>query len=167
MLGFSRTKWVGVERPDRETFFAHGVLEDNIYGMELDVWVKAPEFVITGIEGKMRRVTTPVCEQAIPVLKNALGLAITAPDLISAVNRKVGREGCRHFANLLLECCDAVLRCAFFEGWSERKRKGAAINPDTYLQEQIKNFPDLKNSCYTLSNAGEQSERSQSKKNDH
>lgn len=152
MLGFSRTKWVGVERPDPETFFAHGVLEDNIYGMELDVWVKAPELIITAIEGKMRRITTPVCDQAIPVLKNALGLSLTDPDLISTVNRKVGREGCRHFANLLLECCDTILRSAFFEAWAELKKNGVEKNPDVYLQEQIKNFPVLKNSCFTFSN---------------
>ncbi len=153
MLGFSRTKWVGVERPDPETFFAHGILEDNIYGMELDVWVKTPEFVITRLEGKMRRVTTPVCEQALPVLKNARGLSINSPDLISTVNRKVGREGCRHLANLLLECCDAIMRCALYERWGELKKKGAAKDPGAYLKEQLKIFPGLQNHCRTLFNA--------------
>lgn len=148
MLGFSRTKWVGVEKPDSGTYFAHGILEDNIYGLELDVTVKAPEFIISGISGKMRRTTTPVCHEALPVLNNALNLCISSPDFISTVNRHIGREGCRHFANLLIECCDTILRNAFFESWAELKKNNGEKNSDICLREALDNFPGLRDRCY-------------------
>lgn len=146
MLGFSRTKWVGIERPEEDIFLAHGILEDHIYGMEIDVRVKAPEFEITSIEGKMRRVTTPECPKAVPVLQNAVGIRLDAPDLTSMVNRKVGREGCRHFANLLLECCDAIIRCAVCEKWPQAGEKDAQ-GREEYIKERLQEMPFLKNSC--------------------
>ncbi|MFZ5633150.1 MAG: DUF2889 domain-containing protein [Bacillota bacterium] len=145
MLGFSRTKWVGVERPAQDVFLAHGILEDHIYGMEIDVRVKAPEFEITSIEGKMRRITTPECPKAVPVLQSAVGLRLDDPGLVGTVNRKVGREGCRHFANLLLECCDAILRCALFERWPEESKKGRTR--EGFLKERLREMTFLKNSC--------------------
>ncbi|MHB8157345.1 MAG: DUF2889 domain-containing protein [Desulfocucumaceae bacterium] len=148
MLGFSRTKWVGIERPEENVFVAHGMLEDLIYGMELDVRIEAPDFEITFIEGKMRRVTTPECPRALPLLKNAIGLRASDPGIISEVNRKIGREGCRHFANLLLECCDAVVRCALFEKWSAGKQ---AEGREGYLKGRLEEMPFLKNSCRALS----------------
>ncbi len=146
MLGFSRTKWVGVERPGENVYLAHGILEDLIYGMEIDVRVEAPEFKITAVEGRMRRTTTPECPKAVPVLQNAVGLRLGTPDLVSTVNRKVGREGCRHFANLLLECCDAVIRCALFDKWPGADESGAPSREE-YLRGQLKDMPFLKNSC--------------------
>lgn len=147
MLGFSRTKWVGIERPSENVYLAHGVLEDLIYGMELDVQVSAPDFVITAISGKMRRVTTPVCTGAVPLLQNAVGLRLDAPDLISTVNRRVGREGCRHFANLLLECCDTILRCAIVEKWPA---EGNGTDREGYLKQRLEELPFMKKSCLTL-----------------
>ncbi|OAT81308.1 DUF2889 domain-containing protein [Desulfotomaculum copahuensis] len=148
MLAFSRTKWVGVEKPAPDTYLAHGVLEDNIYGLELDVTVKTPEYKITSAAGKMRRFTTPECPRAVPVLQEAIGVCLTEANLISLVNRRIGREGCRHFANLLLECCDAILRCAFFERWAEAKKQG--IDPGDYAKERLPLVPALKNTCLAL-----------------
>ncbi|MCL6611223.1 MAG: DUF2889 domain-containing protein [Peptococcaceae bacterium] len=144
MLGFSRTKWVGIERPEEDVYLAHGILEDLIYGMEIDVRVKAPEFEIIAVEGKMRRITTPECPKALPVLQNAVGLRLDAPGLAAAVNRKVGREGCRHLANLILECCDAIVRCALYEKWPG----GPDVEGrEEYLKGRLRDLPFMKGSC--------------------
>lgn len=148
MLAFSRSKWVGVEKPAPDIYLAHAVLEDNIYGLELDVRIEAPEYKITAVEGKMRRITTPECTRAIPVLQEAVGICLTEANLISLVNRQIGREGCRHFANLLLECCDAILRCAFFEHWPDAKKQG--VSPGDYVKERLPLVPALKNTCLSL-----------------
>jgi len=148
MLDFSRTKWIGVEKPAPDTYIAHAILEDNIYGLELDVKVATPDYKITSVGGKMRRITTPECTRAIPVLQEAVGLCLTDANLISQVNRQVGREGCRHFANLLLECCDVILRCAFFEKWREAKKLN--VSPEDYVKQRLPLVPALKNTCAAL-----------------
>ncbi|MCL5935367.1 MAG: hypothetical protein M1543_02605, partial [Firmicutes bacterium] len=59
---------------------------------------------------------------------------------------RVGREGCRHFASLLLECCDTIMRCAVFEKWPGAKETGSKSRED-YLQDRLRDLPSLKDSC--------------------
>ncbi|MFZ5644438.1 MAG: DUF2889 domain-containing protein [Bacillota bacterium] len=148
MLGFSRTKWVGIERPEPNIYLVHGMLEDLIYGMELDIQVKSPELEIASIEGRMRRVTTPECPGAMPVLQNAVGLRLDDPEFVSKINRRVGREGCRHFANLLLECCDAVIRCALYERLQGVPKDSRGR--EDYLKGRLEDMQFLKGSCRGL-----------------
>lgn len=109
-MTFSRNKLVGIEYGKEGSLLVHGVLDDNIYGMEIDFEVNLPDLEITAINGEMKRFTNPGCPPAVPVLQNAVGLRLNQEDLAARVNREVGRKGCRHFANLLLECADAVIQ---------------------------------------------------------
>lgn len=154
MVGFSRTKWVGVERPAADTYMAHGILEDDLYGMELDVQVQAPQFVITGIQGRLRRFTTSECPKAQEALPEAIGLRLRAEDFVTQVNRKIGRQGCRHLANLLIECSDAILRCALYGGWPEADRSEPSGRPEEHLERRSEEMPFLRGSCYVLRGVG-------------
>ncbi|MEW6034873.1 MAG: DUF2889 domain-containing protein, partial [Chloroflexota bacterium] len=136
VLTFSRSKVVGVESPEENVLLAHGILEDPVYGMEVDVRVKLPEFEVVAVQGRMKRFTTPECEKSIPRLQNAVGLCIYAGDFVRKVNRMVGREGCTHFANLVIECCDAVMQAAIFGKWLELKEKGATPSKEEFLRER-------------------------------
>ena len=145
MLTFTRSKIVGVERPRENVLLAHGVLDDYIYAMEIDVEVKLPDFEIIAIQGRMKRFTTTECERAIPKLENAVGLRIPEEDFVRKVNRVVGKEGCTHFANLLVECCDAAMQAAVYADWQEGKEKEA------YLEEKLESIPSLQSSCMVYS----------------
>ncbi|MDY6835646.1 MAG: DUF2889 domain-containing protein [Chloroflexota bacterium] len=149
MITFSRSKLVGVERLDENTLLAHGVLEDFIYAMELDVSVKQPDFEIVDIKGRMKRVTTPVCDQAIPKLQNAVGLRIPEDEFARKIHRVVGKEGCTHFANLLVECCDAIMQTAIYENIQQ------APNKHDFLKEKTRSIPSLKESCVFYSKMAE------------
>ena len=151
MLSFTRTKVIGVESPKENILLAHGVLDDNIYAMELDVEVKLPDFEITGIQGRMKRTTTAECWKAVPKLGNAIGLRIGEERFISKINRGVGKQGCSHFANLLLECCDAIRQQAIYGGWQKLKEKDASLSKENFLIEQLKKIPGLKDSCLLYS----------------
>ena len=108
MLKFTRTKYVGVERPAKDKVVAHGSLDDYIYGMDLDVEFNLPQYEITKISGRMRRYTTPECPKADALLQEAVGMRIE-PGLTNKVKKQIGRAGCRHYATLLLECCHSVI----------------------------------------------------------
>ena len=151
MLTFSRSKFVGVEHPRENTLLAHGVLEDNIYAMEIDVEVKLPELEITSIAGRMKRFTTPWCEGAIPVLQKAIGMRLDEEDFARKVNRIVGKEGCTHFANLLVECCDAIRQEVIYGEWLSLKEKGVSPKKENFLKERLDSLPGLKDSCMTFS----------------
>lgn len=145
ILTFSRSKVVGVERRDKNTFLAHGILDDNIYSMELDVEAKLPLFEIISIEGKMKRVTTEGCEKAIPKLQEAVGMKIGEDEFARNVRRIIGRGGCTHFSNLLLECCDAIVLSAAYGEWDKAQKKG--INKADFKKQMLDRIPVLKDSC--------------------
>lgn len=149
MITFSRSKFVGVERLDENTLLAHGVLEDFIYAMELDVTVKQPNFEIVDIKGRMKRVTTPVCDQAIPKLQNAVGLCIPEDEFARKIHRIVGKEGCTHFANLLVECCDAIMQTAIYGDMQK------LTDRQSFLEEKIRSIPSLQKSCMVYSKMAE------------
>lgn len=147
MLTFTRSKVVGVEVSDESTFLAHGVLDDYVYALELDVEAKLPDFEITSIQGRLKRFTTMECPKAIPKLQNAVGLHILEEEFARTVNRVVGREGCTHFANLLIECCDGIVQTASYGEWQGLIEKGMAPSKEEYLKEKLKSIPKLQNRC--------------------
>ncbi len=104
MLKFMRNKIVGIEVKDSNTVLAHGFLDDNIYSIEMNVLIDINHLEIRDIDGRWNRWTTTECKRAIPFLKEAIGLRMEG-DFSQTVRKVIGRKACRHFANLLLECC--------------------------------------------------------------
>ncbi|MCB2225398.1 MAG: PHP domain-containing protein [Desulfarculaceae bacterium] len=115
MISFMRNKLVGVERPSPGTWLAKGVLEDHIYGLEVALSIDADSLRLESVQGAWRRYTTPECPRAVQFLGRAEGLCLSDPEFSQQVHKLVGRQACRHFANLILECCDCVLKARAVE----------------------------------------------------
>jgi len=105
MTGFIRNKLVSVRVLDDDTLLVHGVLDDDIYGLEMDVFININKLQIKDIKGKWNRWTTKECPRAIPFLSEGIGLSMKEKGFSQKIHKTVGRSSCRHFANLLLECC--------------------------------------------------------------
>lgn len=150
MLTFSRTRLISVGRLNEDTFLCHGVLEDYIYSMELDVEIKRPNLEVSAITGKMKRVTNSQCQRAEGKLADAIGFSVLAPDFEVKVKRIVGRQGCRHFADLLIECCDSLLQLVTYEGWQQASTKDPAAK-DAFWRKLLEGTPRLLNSCMAYS----------------
>ncbi|MCF8117689.1 MAG: PHP domain-containing protein [Desulfarculaceae bacterium] len=110
MITFMRNKLVGVEKLASGDYVARGLLEDHIYGLEVEFTVDPATLRIGRLQGAWRRYTTPECPRAVEMLEAAEGLCLADPDFSPQVHKLVGRQACRHFANLILECCDCVLK---------------------------------------------------------
>lgn len=104
MLTFSRTIVVGAEFPEEGLVRFYGLLEDHAYAMEVTMDVRASDGLIVDIRGRMKRFTTPVCPKAEEVLKAAVGTSVREPGWESKINREVGKKGCQHLAEIILEC---------------------------------------------------------------
>lgn len=107
MIKFMRNKLVRIHQIDKDHLEIHGMLADDIYELELDVVFKKSTLEIVSIEGRWNRWTTPECPRAIPFLQEAVGLRM-GKGFSEKVKKMVGRKSCRHYANLLLECCHAA-----------------------------------------------------------
>jgi len=139
MLTYMRKKSVSVDRIGNNTLAVHGVLDDDIYSLELDLTIGLENLNILDFTGRWNRWTTHECPRALMFLKEAVGLKIEEPGFSDTVHRVVGRKACRHFANLLLECCEAAREAALILKWEESKKKeGDKKFEDFVCREQEK-----------------------------
>ena len=104
MIGFQRSQIIGAEFLDDDVIRFNGIQEDHIYGMEISMDVRIADANIIRIEGNMKRYTNFVCPQAVPVLQTAVGLSLRDEGWDKQVMREIGRKGCEHFAEIVIEC---------------------------------------------------------------
>jgi predicted metal-dependent phosphoesterase TrpH len=133
MLKFARNKLVSIYRKDMDTLIAHGILEDDIYGLEIDVTLSLSDLEILSIAGKWQRTENSECPRAIPFLQEAVGLRMEE-GFSRRVQKTVGRKACPHFANILLECCHAARDAAMVIRWETGKDKSLDPGFDEFLR---------------------------------
>jgi hypothetical protein len=104
MITFNRSQVIGAEFPDEETIKFNGTQVDHIYSMEINMDVRISDGEILAIEGLMKRYTNFVCPEAIPVLQNAVGMSLQEEDWERRIMKEIGRRGCEHFAEIIIEC---------------------------------------------------------------
>jgi hypothetical protein len=104
MITFNRSQIIGAEFTDEETVRFNGVQEDHIYSMEINMDVRIADGKILAIEGNMKRYTNFVCPEAVPVLQTAAGMSLREEDWERRIMKEIGRKGCEHFAEIIIEC---------------------------------------------------------------
>ena len=110
MLTYMRNKLVNIEIPGDDIYVAYGFLDDHIYSLETTFQVNGADMTIKWLKGHWNRYTTPDCPLAVDPLQGAMGLCLTDEGFNRSIHRIVGRKACRHFATLILECADAILK---------------------------------------------------------
>ena len=104
MITFNRSQLIEAEYPDDQTIRFNGIQQDHIYSMEINMDVRIADGQIMAIEGLMKRYTNFVCPQALPVLQSAVGLSLRQEGWDRRVMKEIGRQGCEHFAEIIIEC---------------------------------------------------------------
>ena len=143
MLKFARNKMVSIERKEHGILSVHGILDDDIYGLEIDVTIRISDLEILSIEGKWNRWTTPECPRAIPYLHEVVGFGIEEEGFSQKIQKIIGRKSCRHYANLLLECCHSAKEAAMLTKWEDEKTKNKELSFSDFLKGNLKGAPKL------------------------
>jgi len=141
MLKFMRNKLVNIVQKDKDTFVIHGILDDDIYSLEIDVSIKISNLEILAIDGKWNRWTTPECPRATSFLQEAVGFRIGEEGFSQKVHKIIGRKACRHYANLLLECFYSAREAAMLLKWEKEKAKDKDLNLQEFLKREMKDDP--------------------------
>ena len=140
MITFSRSQVIEAEFPDDETIRFNGVQQDHIYSMEIKMDVRISDGQITAIEGLMKRYTNFVCPQAIPVLQSAVGMSLRDDDWDRRVMKEIGRLGCEHFAEIIIECgrCfnQAQLTAAMWDAQAQNPSIDQEQFVETWMEKQ-------------------------------
>ena len=104
MITFNRSQLIEAEFFNEETIRFNGIQQDHIYSMEINMDVRLTDGQITAIEGLMKRYTNFVCPQALPVLQATVGISLREEGWDRRVMKEIGRLGCEHFAEIIIEC---------------------------------------------------------------
>jgi predicted metal-dependent phosphoesterase TrpH len=107
MLKYLRNKVVSVDRLTPEQLTVFGTLDDDLYGIQLNAIFSLDTLQVIEISGKWHRWTTPECPRALDHLKSAVGFTV-GKGFRDNIQKSLGRSGCRHCANLLIEMGDAA-----------------------------------------------------------
>ena len=136
MISFSRSQLIGAEFPDDTTIRFNGIQEDHIYGMEISMDVNIPDGKILKIDGQMKRYTNFVCPNAVPVLQEAVGISLREDGWDKKIMREIGRKGCEHFAEIVIECG----RCLDQALMSRDLYSAISQNPETDREKFLENW---------------------------
>jgi hypothetical protein len=147
MISFSRTMLVGGEFLDEQTLRFHGILEDNLYALEIQMDVNLSDRTILAVQGQMKRYTTPVCPQAVAFLQRAVGISLREEGWVSGVNREVGQKGCQHFAEILIECGRCLDSALLSHAVGEARKESPSLSPQAVARSWVKKHPEVQGSC--------------------
>jgi len=136
MISFQRSQVIGAEFIDDNLIRFNGIQEDHIYGMEISMEVRADSGEIIKIEGQMKRYTNFVCPQAVGILKSAIGLSLKEKGWDKQIMREIGRKGCEHFAEIVIECGSCLDNAVM----SKSLATALKSNPDLNQKEFLDNF---------------------------
>ena len=138
MIGFQRSKLIGAEFIDDGVIRFNGIQEDHIYGMEISMDVRIADGNIIRIEGNMKRYTNFVCPQAVPVLQTAVGLSLRDTGWDKQVMREIGRKGCEHFAEIVIECGRCLDQAIISKGLAAALKENPGIDQKEFLNSRAK-----------------------------
>ena len=133
MITFNRSQVIGAEFLDDETVRFNGIQEDHIYGMEISMEVRISNGEIMNIAGNMKRYTNFVCPQAVPVLQTAVGLSLREDGWDKKVMREIGRKGCEHFAEIVIECGRCLDHAIMSRDLAAAVQKDPHLNQEEFL----------------------------------
>ncbi|HMK35095.1 MAG TPA: DUF2889 domain-containing protein [Desulfomonilaceae bacterium] len=142
MLAYSRAKSIGVQRQGDDRRVASGVLEDELYAMHCEIVVNWPSQIIESIQTRMKRFTTTRCPLALPVFAKAEGWKLDA-ELDGKIRRTLGREGCRHMAGLIVDCCRSIARGELARELREALAGSPDLDRSAFVDDFCSRYPGI------------------------
>jgi Protein of unknown function (DUF2889) len=140
MISFQRSQLVGAEFIDENTIRFNGIQEDHIYGMEISMEVRINDGRILKINGIMKRYTNFVCPQAVPVLQMAVGRSLREEGWDKQVMREIGRQGCEHFAEIIIECGRCLDQAVRARDLARAFERDPGLNQEEFLDSWVPAF---------------------------
>lgn len=142
MLTYSRAKSIGVQMQGPEKRVVSGVLEDELYAMECRIVVNWPELVIESVQAHMKRFSTTRCPRALEVFTRAEGWKLDS-ELDGKIKKEIGRNGCRHMAALMVDCCRSVARAEFARELRAALEKDPNLDKQAFMTNFFGQYPTL------------------------
>ena len=142
MITFNRSQLIEAEFLNEEIIRFNGIQQDHIYSMEINMDVRLTDGQITAIEGLMKRYTNFVCPQALPVLQATVGISLREEGWDRRVMKEIGRLGCEHFAEIIIECGRCFDPARLTAAMWESLEKDPGLDQNQFMQTWIDKHPE-------------------------
>jgi hypothetical protein len=142
MITFNRSQVIGAEFPDKETIRFNGTQVDHIYSMEINMDIRIANGEILAIEGLMKRYTNFVCPEAIPVLQKAVGMPLRGEGWDRQIMKEIGRKGCEHFAELIIECGRSLDQACLSQAMWQALEKDPELDRKKFMENWLSDKAD-------------------------
>lgn len=142
MLAYSRIKSIGVQKQSDDLLVVSGVLEDELYAMACEIAVSSPDLTIERVQTRMKRFTTSRCPLAEQVFVRAEGWKLDE-ELDGKIKKQLGREGCRHMAVLMIDCCRAVARAELVRQLRDAREADPDLDKAAFTADFLARHPHL------------------------
>jgi hypothetical protein len=142
MLIYSRMKSVGIQYQGSHRAVVSGVLEDELYAMECNLAFNRDALTLDSVNARMKRFTTIRCPEARDVFQRAEGWGFDA-QLDGKIKKELGRDGCRHMAALILECCRSFARSERARSYREALAANPSMDPKDFSAHYENSHPQL------------------------
>ena len=143
MITLNRSQVIGVDFPDEETVRFSGIQDDHIYSMEIKMDVRISDGEILAVEGLMKRYTNFVCPQAIPILQTAVGMSLREEGWDRRIMKEIGRKGCEHFAEIIIECGHCLDQARMSKDLWEAISMDPGQDQEEFIETWIDNHPEF------------------------
>ena len=147
MITFSRSMLVGGEFLNEKTLRLHGILEDQIYAMEIQMDIRITDGVVLAIHGQMKRFTTPVCPKATDSLQGVVGMSLRQEGWVDKINREVGRKGCQHLSEILVECGRCIDSARMAKDIVDGLKEQPFVSLSDLARSWVNEHPEAKGYC--------------------
>ena len=97
---------------------------------------------ILKIEGEMKRYTNYVCPQAVPVLQTAVGVSLREEGWDRRVMKEIGRQGCEHFAEIIIECGHCLDQARMSKALWEALENDPGVDQQVFIQNWLDQHPE-------------------------
>jgi hypothetical protein len=134
LITFNRSQLIEAEFLNEETIRFNGIQQDHIYSMEINMDVRLTDGQITAIEGLMKRYTNFVCPQALPVLQTTVGISLREEGWDRRVMKEIGRLGCEHFAEIIIECGRCFDQAQLTAAMWEAQAQDPSIDQEQFVE---------------------------------
>ena len=142
MITLNRSHVISAEFPDEQTIRFNGIQDDHIYSMEITMDVRIADGEILAIGGKMKRYTNSFCPQAEPVLQTAVGMSLREEGWERRVMKEIGRKGCEHFAEIMIECGHCLDQARMSQAMWEALEKDPGTDQQAFVQNWLDEHPE-------------------------
>lgn len=91
----------------------------------------------------MKRYTNFVCPQAIPILQTAVGMSLREEGWDRRIMKEIGRKGCEHFAEIIIECGHCLDQARMSRDLWEAISMDPGQDQEEFIETWIDNHPEF------------------------